>query len=93
MKPLVVLRRDAEDDIESISDYIAADSLDSARRFRNAIRSECEALAEMLAISSGSFAAGASNGLPQCPIIALPGVMLFMRKISGITQRKAIPRT
>ena len=38
MSRRIVLRRDAETDIDGISDYIAHDNLDAARRLREMVR-------------------------------------------------------
>ena len=47
MRRRVLLRDDAKADLDSISDYIAGNSIRSARRFHKAVREDCAALARM----------------------------------------------
>lgn len=47
MNPRIVLRHDAIEDIDGISDYIARDNFDAAQRFRAMVRQEIGSLSKM----------------------------------------------
>lgn len=84
MSSRVVLRADAEADIESISDYIAADSLDSARRFRSVIRTECQALAEMPGMGARrDFDNPRLANVRSWPVKGFRNYLIFYRGIEG----------
>lgn len=82
MSGRIVLRREAEGDIDSISDYIAHDNIDAARRFRQMVKEDITSLAEMPGMGAlREFPNPRLHGVRSWPIKHFRNYLIFYRPI------------
>jgi toxin ParE1/3/4 len=80
----VVLRQDAENDIDGISDYIAHDNLDAARRFREMVRKEITLLSEWPLMGAlRDFPNPRLQGIRSWPVKHFMNYLIFYRPIEN----------
>lgn len=82
MSGRIVLRQDAHDDIDGVSDYIARDNLDAARRFRAMVRHDLGALCEMPGMGAlREFDNPRLAGVRSWPVKHFRNYLIFYRPI------------
>ena len=75
----VIYAPDADDDLESIVDYIARDKPKAARKWLENLKETCRTLAD----ESGLGEERAGYGIPGCKTFSVGQYVIFFRPIDG----------